>query len=103
MCLYMNVPHWINVERLTAAISATASQLFDVSVVVFLLNCKSSKTATLSAVTSAPLQSLPRECKQMQQPRKQAEEAEEHQQPPAIITNQAVASQCEAVTLGEDN
>lgn len=56
MCLYMNIPLWINVERLTTAVSTTASHIFDVSLVIFLLNCKSSaaaKTTTKPAVASA--------------------------------------------------
>ncbi|KAI9575177.1 hypothetical protein GQX74_015736 [Glossina fuscipes] len=43
MCLYMNVPNWINIKRFSTAISASASQLFEVSLVLFLLNCKSSR------------------------------------------------------------
>lgn len=56
MCLYMNIPLWINVERLTTAVSTTASHIFDVSLVIFLLNCKSSaaaKTTAKPAVASA--------------------------------------------------
>lgn len=49
MCLYMNIPLWINVERLTTAVSTTASHIFDVSLVIFLLNCKSSAAANTTA------------------------------------------------------
>lgn len=53
MCLYMSVPLWINVERLTTAVSATASQLLDVSLVLFLLNCKSTVVAARTTTTAA--------------------------------------------------
>uniref|UniRef100_A0A1A9VU62 Uncharacterized protein n=1 Tax=Glossina austeni TaxID=7395 RepID=A0A1A9VU62_GLOAU len=39
----MNVPNWINIKRFSTAITASASQLFEVSLVLFLLNCKSSR------------------------------------------------------------
>lgn len=44
MCLYLNVPQWINVERFGKAINSTAHQLldvFDVSLLLLLLNCQS--------------------------------------------------------------
>ena len=54
MCLYMNVPLWINVDHFKTAITTTATQLFDASaLIVFLFQCKTSAAAATAAAQSA--------------------------------------------------